>query len=41
MSQSGRVEYLNPKELPNVPAFTQAVAVTGPVKTVYVGDRTR
>jgi enamine deaminase RidA (YjgF/YER057c/UK114 family) len=33
----GSVQYINPDGLPRNPAFTQAVAVTGPVKTVYVG----
>lgn len=34
---SGIVQYINPDTLPKNPAFTQVVAVTGPVKTVYVG----
>ncbi len=34
---SGTVQYINPDNLPKNPAFTQAVAVTGPVKTVYIG----
>ena len=34
---TGSVEYINPESLVKNPAFTQAVAVTGPVKTVYVG----
>lgn len=33
----GSVEYLNPVALPKNPAFTQVVAVTGPVKTIYIG----
>ena len=33
---TGSVEYINPESLVKNPAFTQAVAVTGPVKTVYV-----
>jgi len=33
----GRVEYLNPEALPRNPAFTQVVAASGPVKTVYIG----
>ena len=34
---SGAVEHLNPGGLPKNPAFTQAVVVTGPAKTVYIG----
>ncbi len=33
----GVVTYINPDGLPKNPAFTQVVAVAGPVKTVYVG----
>ncbi len=33
----GSVQYINPEGLPRNPAFTQAVVVTGPVKTVYIG----
>jgi enamine deaminase RidA (YjgF/YER057c/UK114 family) len=33
----GSVQHINPDGLPKSPAFTQAVAVSGPVKTVYVG----
>lgn len=33
----GVVEYINPDGLPKNPAFTQVVAVAGPVKTVYIG----
>jgi enamine deaminase RidA (YjgF/YER057c/UK114 family) len=36
----GSVQYINPEGLSTNPAFTQAVAVTGPVKTVYVGAQT-
>lgn len=36
-SKKGSVKYINPDELPKNPAFTQVVAVTGPVKMVYVG----
>jgi enamine deaminase RidA (YjgF/YER057c/UK114 family) len=39
MSEHGRVEYLNPEELPRNPAFTNVVAVSGPVKTVYVAGQ--
>ncbi len=34
---SGTVQYLNPAGLPQNPAFTQLVVVSGPVKTVYIG----
>jgi len=34
---AGSVEYVDPDGLPKNPAFTQAVIVTGSVKTVYVG----
>jgi enamine deaminase RidA (YjgF/YER057c/UK114 family) len=33
----GSVEHLNPDGLPKNPAFTQAVVVTGPAKTIYIG----
>jgi enamine deaminase RidA (YjgF/YER057c/UK114 family) len=36
----GSVKHINPEGLPMNPAFTQAVAVSGPVKTVYVGAQT-
>lgn len=39
MTTHGKVEYLNPDGLFKSPAFTQAVAVTGPVKTIYVGGQ--
>src|SRR5579884_3893966 len=35
----GLVEHLNPEPLHKHPAFTQAVSVSGPVKTVYVGGQ--
>lgn len=34
---TGKVEFLNPPELPVNPAFTQVIAASGPVKTVYIG----
>jgi enamine deaminase RidA (YjgF/YER057c/UK114 family) len=34
---SGSVQHLNPEALPRNPAFTQAVVVTGPAKTIYIG----
>lgn len=36
----GTVEYINPEGMLRNPAFTQAVAVTGPVKIIYVGAQT-
>jgi len=33
----GSIQHINPDGLPRNPAFTQAVAVSGLVKTVYVG----
>lgn len=38
--EPGAVQFLNPAGLPKNNAFTQAVAVTGAVKTVYVGAQT-
>ena len=39
MSERGRVEHLNPEQLPRNPAYTNVVAVGGPAKTVYVGGQ--
>jgi enamine deaminase RidA (YjgF/YER057c/UK114 family) len=39
MNEQGRVEHLNPEGLPQNPAFSNVVAVTGPAKTVYVGGQ--
>ena len=39
MSQTSRVQHINPDGLPKNPAFTNVVAVTGAVKTVYVGGQ--
>ena len=36
---AGAVQHLNPETLHHNPAFTQAVAVSGAVKTVYVGGQ--
>jgi enamine deaminase RidA (YjgF/YER057c/UK114 family) len=36
---TAHVEHLNPPTLHHNPAFTQAIAVSGPVKTVYVGGQ--
>ncbi len=33
------VEHLNPEGLPRNPAFTQAIAVTGPARTLYIGGQ--
>jgi enamine deaminase RidA (YjgF/YER057c/UK114 family) len=38
-TQSGRVEHLRPDGLHKNPAFTNVVAVSGAVKTVYVGGQ--
>ena len=35
----GRIQYLNPDSLHKNPAYSQAVVVTGQVKTVYVGGQ--
>jgi enamine deaminase RidA (YjgF/YER057c/UK114 family) len=35
----GQVEHLNPKGLPQNPAFTNVVVVTGPVRTIYIGGQ--
>lgn len=35
----GTVQYLQPVDLHHNPAYTQVVAVTGPVRTVYVGGQ--
>jgi enamine deaminase RidA (YjgF/YER057c/UK114 family) len=31
------IEYINPPSMHQNPAFTQAIAVSGPVKTIYIG----
>ncbi len=36
---SGNVQYLNPEGLVRSPVFTQVVAVSGPVRTIYVGGQ--
>jgi enamine deaminase RidA (YjgF/YER057c/UK114 family) len=35
----GTVEHINPEGLLRSPAFSQVIAVTGPVRTVYVGGQ--
>ena len=37
--QRGEVRHLNPDTRPVNPAFTNAVVVTGPVRTVYIGGQ--
>ena len=36
---AGTVQHLNPETLHHNPAFTQAVAVSGAVRTVYIGGQ--
>ena len=38
-SSRGHVEHLNPEGLPQNPAFTNVVLVTGPVRTIYIGGQ--
>ena len=38
-ANSGMVEHLKPEGLADNPAFTQVIAVTGPVKTIYIGGQ--
>lgn len=38
-NRKGQVQYINPKELHQNPAFTNVVTVSGPVRTVYVGGQ--
>jgi enamine deaminase RidA (YjgF/YER057c/UK114 family) len=38
-ASKGQVEYLNPKGLPQNPAFSNVVTVTGPVRTIYIGGQ--
>ena len=37
--QPGHVEHLYPERLPRNPAFTNVIAVSGAVKTVYIGGQ--
>jgi enamine deaminase RidA (YjgF/YER057c/UK114 family) len=39
VSTTGQVQYINPNTLNKNPAFTNAVVVSGPVKTIYVGGQ--
>jgi len=38
-TSASRVKHLNPDGMMKNPAFSQAIEVTGPVKTVYVGGQ--
>ena len=38
-NSKGQVQYINPATLPQNPAFTNVVTVTGPVKTIYIGGQ--
>ena len=38
-STESSIQHLNPEGLSKNPAFTQAVVVTGPVKTIYIGGQ--
>ena len=38
-SSRGQVEHLNPEGLPQNPAFSNVVVVTGPVRTIYIGGQ--
>ena len=38
-SAKGQVQYLNPDSLNKNPAFTNVIVVTGPVRTVYIGEQ--
>jgi enamine deaminase RidA (YjgF/YER057c/UK114 family) len=38
-STKGKVMHINPDSLPKNPAFTNVIAVTGQVKTIYIGGQ--
>jgi enamine deaminase RidA (YjgF/YER057c/UK114 family) len=38
-STSGSVQHLKPAGLPDNPAFTNVIVVTGPAKTIYIGGQ--
>jgi enamine deaminase RidA (YjgF/YER057c/UK114 family) len=38
-STKGKVQHLNPEDLHKNPAFTNVIAVTGNVKTIYIGGQ--
>src|SRR5579859_7489013 len=37
MAERSPIEHINPPSLLSNPAFTQAVAVNGPARTIYIG----
>ena len=39
VGRPGRVEHIDPDGLPNNPAFTNVVVVTGATRTIYVGGQ--
>jgi enamine deaminase RidA (YjgF/YER057c/UK114 family) len=39
MPQEAKFEYLQPEGLVKTPAFTHAIAVSGDVKTIYIGGQ--
>ena len=39
LSEPTQIQFINPDGLNKNPAFTNVVAVTGPVKTVYIGGQ--
>ena len=39
IQSKGQVEHLNPEGLPQNPAFTNVVVVSGPVRTIYIGGQ--
>ena len=38
-SAQGQVQYFNPDNLSQNPAFTNVITVTGPAKTIYIGGQ--
>ena len=40
MAAKGSVKYINPASMVKNPAFTQAISITGPAKTIYIGAQT-
>lgn len=38
-AETSAVEYLNPEGMLKNPAFSQAISVTGPAKTIYIGGQ--
>jgi enamine deaminase RidA (YjgF/YER057c/UK114 family) len=35
----GQIQYINPDTLPTNPAFTNVIAISGNVKTIYIGGQ--